>query len=186
MTESEAIEQLRNGNLAGLEVLVQTYYFQALRAAFFITQDKWLAEDIVQTVFIRVYENIQQYDRQRPFRPWFLQIITNDALKAVTRAKPTISVDNPDIQLLLTNLPDNSSLTNPETLLEQVETRQELWQALQKLTPLQRKAVVERYFLGLNENQMAQQNKLDPQVIRSRLHSARLRLRALISSKGAK
>lgn len=183
MTESEAIEQLCNGNLAGLELLVQTYYFQALRAAFFITQDKWLAEDIVQTAFIRVYENIRQFDRQRPFRPWFLQIVSNDALKAVTRTKPTVSANNPNIKPILTDLPDSSSLTNPETLLEQVETRQELWQALQKLTPLQRKAVVERYFLGLNESQMSQQNNLDPQVIRSRLHSARLRLRALISSK---
>jgi RNA polymerase sigma-70 factor, ECF subfamily len=177
MTETEAIEQLRRGNMGGLEPLMQAYYYQAVQAAYFITHDKVLAEDLVQSAFIRVYECIGQFDSNRAFRPWFMRIVTNDALKAISRRPPTISTTLYEAQ--------TGAIAGElaEELLEQVETRQELWVALQQLTPIQRKAVVERYFLGLSESEMAQQNAASPQAIKTRLHSARTRLRNLISPK---
>jgi RNA polymerase sigma-70 factor, ECF subfamily len=175
MTEKDAIEQLRRGNIGGLEPLMRAYHQQAVRAAFFITHDAALAEDLVQSAFIRVYENIGQFDPNRTFRPWFMRIVTNDALKAVSRRPPVISVQLCETETL------PFAGKSPEELLEQVETRQELWVALQQLTPIQRKAVVERYFLGLSEAEMAEQNAASPQAIKTRLHSARVRLRGLIA-----
>jgi RNA polymerase sigma-70 factor (ECF subfamily) len=68
----------------GLEVLVRKYQLDAVRIANAITKDISLAEEIVQEAFLRVYQRIDQYDDARPFRSWFLRIIVNDALKAVT------------------------------------------------------------------------------------------------------
>ena len=53
MDEAEAIERLRRGDIAGLELLVRRYQTTALRAAQLVTRDRALAEDVVQAAFIR-------------------------------------------------------------------------------------------------------------------------------------
>ncbi|MEJ2353507.1 MAG: sigma factor [Anaerolineales bacterium] len=78
MDEIQAIQQLKQGNPAGLEALVKKYQVQAVRAAFLVVWNHELAEDIVQTAFLRVYERIQQFDPQRPFGPWFFKIVVNE------------------------------------------------------------------------------------------------------------
>ncbi len=47
--EQQAIIQLRQGNIDGLEFLVRQYQTQALRVAYLITFDQALAEDVVQS-----------------------------------------------------------------------------------------------------------------------------------------
>jgi RNA polymerase sigma-70 factor (ECF subfamily) len=54
--EVEAIARLRRCDLAGLEFVVRTYQDQAKRTAYLITGDSALAEDIVQSAFLRAYE----------------------------------------------------------------------------------------------------------------------------------
>ena len=85
MEEREAIARLNRGDIAGLETLVRQYQVQAVRTAYLITRDRALAEDIVQAAFLRVYERIGQFDTKRPFGPWFLRSVVNDAIKAATR-----------------------------------------------------------------------------------------------------
>lgn len=84
--ERAAIEQLRRGDIDGLAVLVRRYQLRAVRAANLIVRDRPLAEDIVQTAFLRAYARIDQFDPSRPFGPWFLRVVVNDALKAARRA----------------------------------------------------------------------------------------------------
>ena len=52
MQERAAIVRLQQGDINGLEPLVREYQLQAVRAAYLITRDHALAEDIVQTAFI--------------------------------------------------------------------------------------------------------------------------------------
>jgi len=67
MEEQEAIARLKRGDISGLEALVRKYQVQAVRAAYLITHDRGLAEDIVQAAFLRAYERIGQFDAGRPF-----------------------------------------------------------------------------------------------------------------------
>ncbi|HMA33873.1 MAG TPA: sigma factor, partial [Chloroflexia bacterium] len=85
MEEAETIARLRRGDIGGLEGLVRCYQAQAVGAAFLVCRDAAQAEDIVQAAFIRAYERIGQFDAARPFGPWFLRSVVNDALKAVAR-----------------------------------------------------------------------------------------------------
>ena len=85
MDETQAITQLKKRNINGLETLVRLHYVHAVRTAYLITRERPLAEDVVQTAFIRSYERIDQFDLTRPFINWFLRIVVNDAIKAATR-----------------------------------------------------------------------------------------------------
>lgn len=177
MTEQEAIQRLKQGDIAGLEMLVRVYQVQAVRAAALITRDRTLAEDLVQAAFIRAYERIHQFDAARPFGPWFLRSVVNDAVKAITRGIPAESLNDPPPDLLPA-LADPAP--GPEEMLEQAETSAAIQAALEQLAPEQRGAVVLRYYLDLSEAEIAGAQDCPTGTVKWRLHHARARLRSLL------
>ena len=56
MDERRSIERLKEGDPGGLEVLVKTHQVRAVRAAYLICRDRSLAEDVVQSAFVKAYE----------------------------------------------------------------------------------------------------------------------------------
>ncbi len=48
MDDSQAIQRLKDGDIGGLEYLVVRYQAKAVRAAYLVTYDETLAEDVVQ------------------------------------------------------------------------------------------------------------------------------------------
>jgi len=183
MEEQEAIARLRRGDISGLETLVRVYQVRAIRAAYLIVEDRALAEDIVQSAFVRVYDRVTQFDTNRLFGPWFLKSVINDSLKAITRQQRQVSLDRDfesDGTALAKHLVD-SAPGLPE-LVESADIRRAIWEALDKLTPAQRAAVVLRYYLDFSEVEMTEKLKRPPGTIKWLLHAARERLRDLLSS----
>lgn len=93
MEERTAITRLKRGDIGGLEVLVRRYQVQAARTAYLIVRGRALAEDIAQAAFVKSYEKIARFDSERPFGPWFMRIIVNDAVKAASRRERTVPLE---------------------------------------------------------------------------------------------
>ena len=181
MEEREAIARLKRGDIGGLEALVRQYQVQAVRTAYLIARDRALAEDIVQAAFLRAYERIGQFDAGRPFGPWFLRSVVNDAVKAAACCERQVSLEagsEGEGASLAALLADPGP--GPADLLEAAETREAVWAALGRLPPAQRAAIVQRYYLGLSEAEMADELACPPGTVKWRLHAARKRLRALL------
>ncbi len=83
--EKAAVARLRVGDIRGLAALVEAHQVKAARVAYLIVRDTALAQDIVQAAFVRFYERIAGYDSHRPFAPYFMRMVVNDALAAVKR-----------------------------------------------------------------------------------------------------
>jgi len=181
MGEDKAIARLKRGEVGGLEALVRKYQVQAVRAVYLVTRDRPLAEDIVQAAFLRAYERIGQFDAKRPFGPWFLRSVVNDAVKAAARRERQVSLEasaGGEEASLADLLVDPNP--GPADLAEAAETRQAVWDALGKLPPAQRAAIVLRYYLGLSEAEMANQMACPRGTVKWRLYAARKRLRRLL------
>ncbi len=181
MNEREAVSRMKRGDIGGLAVLVEHYQVRALRAAYLITQDSALAEDIVQTAFVRAYQRIAQFDSSRPFAPWFLRSVVNAAVQAARRDNRQLSLDAParaGLESFADLLPD--AAPSPDEAAEQDELRRVVGQALAQLSPEQRAAVVLRYYLDLDEGEMAAALSIPPGTVKWRLHAARRQLRGLL------
>jgi RNA polymerase sigma-70 factor (ECF subfamily) len=110
MDEKQAITHLKRGDIDALDVLVNLYQLKAVRAACLIVYDRSLAEDIVQSAFIRAYERIVQFDDQRPFGPWFLRSVVNDTLKAANRQKKLVSLEEDDYEIHTGSMTEDPSI----------------------------------------------------------------------------
>jgi RNA polymerase sigma-70 factor (ECF subfamily) len=165
---------------------VQQYEVEAVRTAYLVTHDRALAEDVVQSTFLRIYQRIDQYDTARPFKPWFMRSVVNAAIQAAKRHQRTLSLDatpsgsNGDTfaDLLADPAP------GPDDEAEHAELRRTVWRALGDLSPDQRAAVVLRYYLELSDDDISAQLDIAPSTVRWRLHAARKQLRGLLQRVG--
>ena len=178
MNDREAVRRMKNGEIGGLEILVNRYQVKAARAAFLVVHDEALAEDIVQETFIRLYQRIRQFDETRPFEPYLMRSVVNAALNAVRRDGKSISLDA-DPALLEGLLAQAASV---ETQVEFTQRSREILQALSKLSPRQRAVIVQRYYLDMSEQEMAKALNAAPGTVKWLLNAARNRLRALLGS----
>jgi len=181
MKDRIAISRLKQGDLSAVEPLVKRYQVKAVHAAYAIVHDRALAEDVVQSAFVKTVERIRQFDEERPFAPWFFRIVVNDAVKTAKKRKRNISLDEqldqPTAKLAEWLI---SPEPKPEHLLEQKEARQIILKSMQHLTPKQRAVIVMRYFLEMSEADMSTEMDHPLSTIKWWLRDARKRLRSLI------
>lgn len=181
MEEHEAIARLKRGDPSGLEFLVQRYQVLAVRTADLIVRDRAAAEDVVQTVFIRTFDRIYQFDSARPFGPWLMRCVVNDAIKAAAKLERQVSLEadsESDVLALSEALHDPTP--SPETLLEAAQSSEQVWAALGRLSPEQRAVVVLHYYLDFSETELTEKLNRPRGTIKWRLHAARERLRELL------
>lgn len=180
MDEGQAITLLKRGNLLGLEVLVQRYYFQAVRASYLIVQDNSQAEDIVQTAFLNANDKIRQLSSDK-FGPWFLRSVIHASIKVAQRQKRLVSLsaeEEEKAQHFANWLMDPGP--SIEEMSETQELRQDVWNALGKLTANQRASIVFKYFLDMSESEIAEELKMPQSTIKWHLYAARERLRKFL------
>jgi RNA polymerase sigma-70 factor (ECF subfamily) len=177
--DQQAIHRLKNGDIGGLEVLVTRYQIKAVRAAFMIVHNEQAAEDIAQETFIRVFEHIRHFDESRPFGPYLLRSVVNAALDLARKSSKRQEVD--------------CGLESIEELLDHAITVEDqaefnalkhaIHQSLEQLSPRQRAAVVQRYYLGMTEKEMAESLNAAPGTVKWLLNAARERLRGLLGER---
>lgn len=181
MDEQQAIQRLKNGDIGGLETLVMQYQVKAVRAAFLITRDSGLAEDVVHDAFIHVYHAIAGFDATRSFGPWFMRSVVNASVKMMQRSARQVQVGNDADESILTDLA--ARVESVESQVESIAVQNQIWAALQKLSPRQRAVIVQKYFLGMSESEMADQSDTAKGTIKWLLNVARERLRELLAER---
>ena len=169
----------RRGDLGGLETLMERYQVKAARAAFLITHDKAMAQDVVQETFIRIHHRIHQFDQSQPFEPYLIRSVINASLNAVRGDKRLASLDDENE---LENLLDRAA--SVESQVEFAQLQHEILDALSKLSPRQRAVIVQRYYLDMSEREMALTLDAAPGTVKWLLNAARERLRHLLGQKG--
>jgi RNA polymerase sigma-70 factor (ECF subfamily) len=180
MDDLQAIRRLKRGEIGGLEELVARYQANAVETAYLITQDGALAEDVVQDVFVRIFQRIRRFDENRSFRPYLMRSVINAALDAVEKeAKWVHNILDEDTDELEQMISQAASV---EDQVEFAQLKRGIQKALSHLPARQRAAIVQRYFLEMSEKEMADALEAAPGTIKWLLNAARTRLRALLGS----
>ncbi len=150
----------------------------ALRTAFLITRNEAEAEDAAQVGFVKAYTSLGRFDPSRPFKPWLLRIVGNEARNRLRAAGRRARLE-------LASLPPGDRVApSPESGVVAWEQRRELLDALEELREGDREVIGLRYFLDLGESEMAAALDVAPGTVKSRLARAMARLRAVLEERG--
>lgn len=149
-----------------------------MRTAYLITGDPDLAADIVQDAFVKVFHSVRGFDATRPFEPWFLRSVANASLKVMRKSARQVLVGEESDETVLAKLAGH--VESIEAQVESREVQNQLWDAMQRLSPRQRTVIVQRYYLGMSEAEMMQDSGSAAGTIKWLLNAARERLRSLL------
>jgi RNA polymerase sigma-70 factor (ECF subfamily) len=131
------------------------------------------ASDILQNVAMVVVRKREEYDPQRPFLPWVLQIAQLEVLKhRRTHAR--------DRHVFSEELIEQLAAASGELSGDLIERRQALSQCIQRVTGRGRQALVLRYVEGLKASEVAQRLGLAAGATRMLLLRVREALRTCI------
>jgi RNA polymerase sigma-70 factor (ECF subfamily) len=93
---SETIRQARSGDAAAFRRIAETYERSLFRIAYRMTFDAEEARDLCQEILLRVYQNLDKYDPNRPFEPWLYRVATNLCLNWRKRPRRVEAVGGTD------------------------------------------------------------------------------------------
>src|SRR5919202_5732638 len=81
------IRLARGGSLDALGELFDRYWPVAWRAAYAVTADRALADDVAQEAVQSAFAALDRFDPRRPFAPWLKRIAANEAVDALRRRR---------------------------------------------------------------------------------------------------
>jgi RNA polymerase sigma-70 factor (ECF subfamily) len=173
-------ERIRAGDLSACTECIERYAPVVHRLALRLTGDAVEAEDVVQETFLVAFRAIRTFEGRSSLSTWLYRIATNIVMMRRRRSQPEfVSVDGleaaDDMAATSPALLDPCCL--PERDLETAETRAELAQAIRDLPETLRVVFVLRELEGLSTEATAEALGLSPDVVKTRLYRARLRLR---------
>lgn len=163
------------------ETLVHRYECELYNYLRRYLADAEMAEDAFQGTFLQVHLKSDQFQEGRRVRPWLYTIATNQAIDAQRRNKrhQLVSLDrtggeDPEVGTLIDLL--ISAEPNPHDQSDTDEQREALRKALCELPESFRQVVILVYYQGLKYREAADVLSIPVGTIKSRLHSALVKL----------
>ena len=107
-SDESLVEKARNGDYRAFEMLFERHRTLVYRFVYQMAPRRDDAEDIVQEVFVRAYQNLHRYRDEAKFTTWLLRIATNlgtDRARMVSRRQ---TLEQKEAAALL-GLPDRSA-----------------------------------------------------------------------------
>jgi RNA polymerase sigma-70 factor (ECF subfamily) len=150
----------------------------SFRAAYLIVRDSSEAEDVTQEAFIRAYKALERFDPEQPFRPWLLRIVTNLSFNSTRGSKRRHAMT----ERVAAQAPRNGA-SGPELAAEAADEARLVWEAVGALPKDDQELIYLRYFLDQSEQEMAAAIRRPAGTVKSRLHRALRRLRAVIEER---
>ncbi len=132
------------------------------------------AEDVTQTVFGNAFVSLQSFNPKYRFFSWIYRMAVNESLNTIKRRKRTVTLEDH------LAIPAPGSTTN-----ETVEAEDRVGKALLDLKPDDRAVVVLRHFVSFSYEEIADVLEVPVRTVKSRLFTARERLRLALLQRGA-
>jgi RNA polymerase sigma-70 factor (ECF subfamily) len=164
------VERCRKGDRAAFGELVVRYQRPVYNAAYWILRKPEDASDVAQTVFLKVVEQLDDYDPRYRFFSWIYRIAVNESLNLLRRNGHEEAIDE-DVEL-----PDEASM-DPEQQLDAKERAERVRKALLEVSTTDRTVLMLRHFGELSYDEIGHVLDIDAKTVKSRLFDARHRLR---------
>jgi RNA polymerase sigma factor (sigma-70 family) len=183
MLDGVLVQQTLSGDQEAFALLVKRYHGPVFRLIRSFLRDDFLAEDILQQVFLQLYLSLPTLQTDRSLKGWLLQVAHHYCVSELRRKRPisfseAVSVDNEEELPPWAALPDLQPL--PEEVAELHEVQRYLQEAIQRLPPGQRSVVWLRYVAQLSFSEVGQRLNIPTATAKTHFYRARRSLRALL------
>ena len=182
------IKRCLGGDASAWEEIVRTHNRRIYNICYRFTGSQDDAEDLTQEVFIRIYKTLKSYDLERgAFTTWVTTMTRNllvDHFRKSKQDRMTDSMDaspaaDEDAPTLGDQIQDEKP--RPDAAVETQQKQKMVQEALKKLSPELREAVILRDLQDMDYREIADALKVPEGTVKSRINRGRTELARLLS-----
>lgn len=171
--DTKLIERCRSGDREAFEALLMEYEKPVFNAAYRMLNSRDDAQDVTQTVFLKVFENFDKYDPSRRFFSWIYRITLNESINWLGKTNR--------LQPLAAEATDEGK--RPDEQLDTDQTTTSVQAALMTIKSDYRSVVILKHFLGCSYAEISQVLEIPEKKVKSRLYTARQQLKDALTDK---
>ena len=152
--------------------IYHAYYKLLLHVAFDYLHSKNDAEDVIQDVFMKLYESRKQFNDDEHLKYWLIKVTNNkciDHLRHIKNKEMLISNDNIDI------------LNNQDNKEDSLQRR--VQEAIDKLNINDKTIIVLYYYNDLSLKEISKVLSISEANVKKRISRARIKLKSIIGDK---
>jgi RNA polymerase sigma-70 factor (ECF subfamily) len=185
--DREVVTLAKAGKEAAYRELLRRYERPVFSLIYRMVRDRALAEDLAQETFIKVLNALESYRPEYKFSSWVFKIANNAAIDQLRRREVnTLSLDGaPDArtadEVEATALQAADRQESPLAELESRELGSQIEEAVGKLRPEYRTAILLRHVEGRSYEEIADVMDLPLGTVKTYIHRARLELREYLA-----
>jgi RNA polymerase sigma-70 factor (ECF subfamily) len=161
--DAALVSDCKRGDRRAMAQLVSQYERPIYNAAYRILGNADDAADITQTVFLKVFEHIGDYDPKFKFFSWIYRISINESLNQVKKRRNQESLAESQA----------SPWRSPEEHLESKNLSDRVQGALMELNGEYRTVIILKHMSGCSYLQISEILQIPEKTVKSRLYSAR-------------
>ncbi|MFS1703740.1 sigma-70 family RNA polymerase sigma factor [Aestuariibacter sp. GS-14] len=152
------------------EALVRALHADVYRYAYWLTNNKATAEDIVQETFLRAWRALDSLQDEKAAKSWLITILRRENARRFERKQfDLVDIDDVSVSVSSADCHDNDT-----------EIRQ-LRRAMAKLEEDYREPLVLQILFGFSGDEIAQQLDLNKNTVMTRLFRARAQLKEALA-----
>jgi RNA polymerase sigma-70 factor (ECF subfamily) len=169
------------GSVPSFEEIYAEYAERTLNLLYRFTSREQVARDLLQDVFVKVYENMESFEKRSQIYTWIYRIAVNHAINHVRRERRTLwfnLLDESVGELLKREKVEMSGIgggdvLRPDEILERSEADQFVQRAVDSLPVKYRIPFVLFKDEHLSYNEIADVLEISLSAVESRIHRAR-------------
>ena len=170
------LRKAQRGDERAFSLIVRAYEVPVFNYVMRLVGDRALAEDLTQEVFIRVFQGLPKFSLRSKFTTWLFQVTKNrvlDELRASERRpRALVAIDDaPPLEVI-------------DAPVEQLETIQALWAAVDELNTDLKMALLLRDVVGLSYNEIADSLDTTLATVKWRIFKAREEVQLALAREG--
>jgi RNA polymerase sigma-70 factor, ECF subfamily len=180
--DRQLANKVKNGDIQAFNTLVSLNRRKLYSVIYRMTRDHHKTDDLLQETFVKLYTSIDKYDDRYPFYPWLYRIAVNltlNCIKKESKRKWDSSLEE-DREEKFKQYADQHDLFSPEINIARKERDGKILDALQKISPAYRAALILRVFECLSYKEIADVLDCNVGTVMSRLNRARGQLKDML------
>ena len=168
------MERCRSGDRQAFEMLLARYENPVFNAAYRMLNSPEDARDVTQTVFLKVYEHLDQYDPKYRFFSWIYRITLNESINWLKKTNRLDALDG--------DTADTAG--GPEQEAGNQQLNEGMQAALMTIRPDYRAVIILKHLLGCSYQEISDVLEIPERTVKSRLYTARQLLQHTLTERG--
>lgn len=170
--DQDLVRECLDGDNNAFAVLVRKYERPLFNLALRMVRDREDAMDVTQTVFTKAYEHLDTYNPRHQFFSWAYRIAVNESINFCKKRKIHTEYESGMIAI---------KGASPEERVHDDALTEELHEAISALKTDYRMVIVLKHYHDFSYQEMGDILQIPEKTVKSRLFSARQRLREIMS-----